>query len=173
MKQTTIFLVAICLLAVSCGPRKPSIALSVYPEILGNDTLYFLKATVTNESPDSIFICDKYFGISQIKDINGRNKKDLYGDYLYYDYRMVDYDTSILTTNKDTFDEIFFDNAVNKDIERTKRLNFFLKDDSVLDNVLMIYLEDRNKRITILGPYQSIEYYSSINFSCSVSTPSG
>ncbi len=164
MKRTTIFLVATCLLAVSCGPRKPSIALNVYPEKLGNDTLYLLKATVTNESTDSIFVVDNIVGAYlKIVDSQGKNRYERFRIDGYYDMKELGSVRSISDTNMEKYDESFLGYAVEKDLERTKRLNFLLKDDSVKNKVLRERLEEKYSCVTLLAPNQSVDLYELIN----------
>jgi hypothetical protein len=162
MKYSLVYSIGLFIMA--CNQIKPSAFLTVFPSIVKDDTIYYLKITIKNESKIPLYLenCRYPSQYLKISDYKGDNIKNKFDGWEYFDVRKQRDDDNILYFINNP-NVAFVKNAVEGDLKRLKKLNFFLKNDTVYDNAMKRVLTDKYENVLILNPGDTMVNYELMN----------
>ncbi len=142
---------------MSCNQMKPNVFLNVYHEVVKVDTIYYLQITIKNESHIPHMENCRYLSqYLKITDYNGENIKKEFDGWGYFDGRQsLETNYHILDNRKETTDS-FINNAVDEDLKRIIKLNFFFKEDLVKDRPLKPTLFEKYGDVLLLNPGETL-----------------
>ena len=153
------------MISISCIKKVSTVTLKVHPEIFNKDTMYYLQVNIKNESLVPLYLenlnnLSKYL---EIFDSNDSNIKKEFDNYWYYDGRQslntgFPYLKEIILT-----DDSFIKSATIKDFWKIKKLNFFLKKDSVHYRAIERSLTEKYKDVLLINPGENVTQFWLMN----------
>jgi hypothetical protein len=153
------------MIGLFCNKNILNVSLKVHPEIFNKDTLFYLQVNIKNETLVPLYLenLTNFSKYLEIFDSNGSNIKKEFDKYWYFDGRQS------LNTGfpylKDVIipSDSFIKSAVIKDFRKIKKLNFFLKKDSVHYIAIERSLTDKYKDVLLIKPGENVTHFLLMN----------
>lgn len=163
MKYLTLILLS--MIVLSCNKKTLNVSLKVHPEIFNEDTMFYLQVNIKNETLTPLYLEDltNFSKYLKVFDSKGSNIKKEFDNYWYFDGRQslnsgFPYLKELILAS-----DSFIKSATIIDLCKIKKLNFFLKKDSVHYRAIEGSLIDKYKDVLLLEPGENVTHFLLMN----------